>query len=243
MIDAIKLKESPGKDWEKRRRQLLKDPWLKRKTDRLRRLREHAEYLQKFCPEIVTIEPKGLVIDIGPGPGELLEIARYYGHEVMGIDAEIESRGGMGNEYLEYSQLMAQRQDITVHYCGFLWWMDNVLTFGTQQWHEMPASCVLINSRGSIEQTMCDYMDGVPHDVHHDCKLLSWRENGETADAFEGLFVKIKKLLRPGCSLLINANGAANVEFYDKTVLHAAERVGLRLVMYEAPTLHKWVKP
>ena len=243
MIDAIKLKRSPGKRWERRRDELLQDSWLANKTDRLRRLREHAEYVQKYCPEITTIEPKGLVLDIGPGPGELLEIARYYGHEIFGIDAADDTTGGMGREYLEYSQLMTERQKLNVEYCNFRWWLENVLSYGTVEWRDMPASCVLINSRGSIEQAMSEYMDGVPHDVHHDCKRLAWRENGETSDAFEGMFTKLKKMLRPGCCLLIHANGCANVEYYDKLVLESAERAGLRLAMYESPTLHKWVKP
>lgn len=239
MID-IRLRKASNK-WRAQRDALLRDdPWLQRKTDRCRRLAEHAEYIKKYCPEMQTLRG-GIVIDIGPGPGEFLEIARHFRHSPYGIDAETGS-GGMGDKYLRYSKLMTARQGLHVDYCGLEFWLNNVFTGGTLEWRDMSAGVVLINSRGSIEQAFSEHMEGVPHDVHHNCKMLAWRESGETEDVFFGAFAKFQRLLKPGCGVLIHANGAANGEYYDSVVMRAAEENGFDCVLHEGLVLHKWVK-
>lgn len=239
MID-IPLRKACSQ-WEARRDLLVRgDDWLQRKTDRLRRLGEISEYVKTNCPEIMKT-PKGLVVDIGPGPGEFLEIARHYGHEVFGVDAET-GTGGMGNKYLDLSRLMTERQRVNVEYCGFEFWLTNIFTHGTYEWRELASSCVLINSRGSIEQSMSAHMEGIPHHVHHDCKQLAWKDSGETRDAFGGMFAKFKRLVKPGGHVLIHANGSANDKFYDEVVCESAERNAFKLVGGAGLTLHKWAR-
>ena len=46
-------------------------------------VREHQEYIDAWCPELRRTAP-GLVGDVGCGCGELLEIARPHGHEILG---------------------------------------------------------------------------------------------------------------------------------------------------------------
>ena len=204
-----------------------------KKTDRARRLRENSEYIERYCPQLMPLEPM-VVIDIGPGPGEFLEIARSFGNEVHGIDART-GDGGMGAKYLRYSELMTDRQELSVDYYGLGRWIKDIST----SWH---GAADLINSRGSIEQAMSGHMDGPPHDEHHKCDRLSWNEGGETRDAFDELFAAFNRMLRPGGKVLIHANGAANVDFYDELVTDVAEANGMFLELCKRPRLHRWVK-
>lgn len=208
---------------------MMADPWLKRKTDRTRRLAEHWAYVEKHLPEIVT-EPSGIVIDIGPGCGELLEIAREYGHEHIGVDSP-DGVGGMGGKYVAACKFRHEQQGLRVEYMDALGWFAR----------NRPTGVLAVNFRGSIEQAMSRYMDGEPHDKHHDCKQLAWRFDNATYCAFRALFRTISDMLRPGGVLMIHANGAKNSHEYDTEVRKVAEEF-LDLVHHEPPTVHKWRK-
>jgi SAM-dependent methyltransferase len=216
---------------------LLRDPWLCRKTDRVRRLSEHHAHLYKYLRELCDSRSvgTGTVVDIGPGPGEFLELCRYYGHKVLGIDAP-NGRGGMGDEYLEYSRLMTARQDIPVDCQGFVKWIC--------QPHEGERETILsVNSRGSIEQALSKHMIGEPHDLHHDCRKMAWSMSAAMNETFEVMFDGLSRLLVPGGLFLVVANGALNATDYDSAIVQHAEKNGsFELVKHVSPTLHKWRK-
>lgn len=223
------LKPVPSPEWQAEWGALMADPWLRRKTDRARRMAEHQAYVDKYLPEIKTSSP-GLVIDIGPGCGELLEIAQQHGHAAIGVDAP-NGAGGMGDAYLKSCRLMHQRQGLNVEYMDALGWFAR----------NRPSNVVAISARGSIEQVFARYMDGEPHDRHHNCRLLEWRFDNATHCAMRAMFRTIADMLRPDGILMIHANGAKNSSEYDKQVQIAAGEF-LTLLHTEPFTIHKWGK-
>ena len=230
----IPLKPIRSTEWEEEYNLLMQDTWLRKKLKRESRLKEHYDYIDQYLPEIRTME-RGLVIDLGPGCGELLEIARMYKHDILGVDAKT-GAGGMGDSYLRVSQLMTQRQKIPVEYVGFREWVE-------QEFRNLTSSVVVINSRGSIEQMYHSHMEGESHDRHQCCHRLAWKITGALDDELARMFRVFWMLLRPGGVVRIHANGARNTEAYNKMVLECSKASGLKLIANESNRLHKWVKP
>lgn len=226
----LSLRPAPSIQWHDREQELLLDKWLARKVDRNRRVGEHLRYVLRHCPQIRTVEP-GLVIDVGPGPGELLEIARALGHEHQGIDAP-DGVGGMGDKYVEYSRMMHQRQGLAVDYKGFLAWLEDP-PIGNR--------AVLINLRGSIEQSLCDFMTGDPHHEHQDCKQLEWEFGERLVATVDKMCSVFRSLLRDDGCVLIHCNGSASVgeRLFDALLDHTAARAGFAVAVGE-PRFHKW---
>lgn len=214
--------------------ELMADPWLHEKLRRDRRLREHGDYLERLVPWIADVEP-GLVIDIGPGGGELLEICRELGHEVIGIDA-VSGSGGMGAAYLEASQLLTKARGLQVNYCGIWCHAKTGVVFGKK-------GAVLINSRGSLEQVFSDYMDGPPHDEHHKASQMTWRLGDKmTVTAMRRLMDWAAFQLRPGGVFLCHLNGSTNTERAELDLDMQAMKAGLQ-AEYVEPKIHRWTKP
>lgn len=181
------------------------NPWLQRKVDRSRRLKELREYVDNFIPEMRQRPLQGF-LDIGPGPGELIELAMAESMDAYGWDAE-SPEGGMGNEYLRYSRLMHMTRGLDVEYC------NDFRPICTRFRNALS----IINLRGSIEQVMSKFMIGEPHHIHQDCRKLAWNE--ETGEgALISFFRVMRESLTDNGILMIAANGASNVEWYDNTV-------------------------
>lgn len=179
------------------------DPWLRKKVDRNRRMMELRKYVDEFLPEL-RHRPLCGFLDIGPGPGELIELAMAEGMDAYGWDAET-PEGGMGDAYLQYSKLSHKERGLDVTYCNDY--------RGIQA--RFNGSLSIINLRGSIEQALGDLMIGEPHDKHHDCRKLAW----DTAKGRDGLmsFLKCMRASLTGNGILmIAANGASNTDWYDK---------------------------
>lgn len=220
---AKSLKE----EWD----ELMKDPWLVKKTDRARRIKEISAYIANNCADEFMSEG-GLIVDVGPGPGEFLEIARYHGNDIMGVDAPT-GDGGMGNAYVRASRLMHIRQNIPVMYQRFTLWLC------AQHASTNPCRPKLINFRGSIEQCFSKQMHGPPHHLHQDCSKLSWKEDGATEDAIRQAFKIMHDLLVDGGAILIHANGAKNFDWFKGQVLSLAHEIEFECVK-DDERLMKW---
>lgn len=235
----LPLRPSPSPEWDAEWAELMRaDPWLAKKVNREQRLREHWRYVQQWLPEIKVMD--GALLDIGPGMGELLEIAEHFGCEAAGLDAEC-GEGGMGDGYHRAACLMLDRQFLTIVRSG-----DSLGTL-TAQSVLHPGAYSAINARGSVEQIFSRYMLGVPHHVHQDCKQLRW-DMPRAAPKIDAFMDACQRLLRPGGVLMIHANGCAtegpgNIHEYDAAILMSAARAGLEVVKRFPPVIHKWRKP
>lgn len=227
----IPLKPVPSAAWLEEYEQMSSDPWLFRKLSREKRLADKLDYIDKRIPELVRFKG-GLVIDLGPGPGEFLEVCRHLGFDVLGVDAET-GEGGMGNEYLAMSRLLCERQDVPVEYVGLRSWVE-------EPFDEGPA--VLINSQGSIEQMFSHRMEGPPHHLHQDCSRLSWIKDKQTEAEIQEFVNACFERLEPSGLLVIYANGSKNHAWFDERLRLAAVHAGFDLLR-EGSRFCKWRKP
>jgi hypothetical protein len=228
---------------------LLANPWLGNKLNRVRRIGEHGDYLARWVPGIAEVK-RGVVIDVGPGGCELLEIVKQIGHFACGIDAQ-GGMGGMGEDYLEACRLLAQAQGIPVAYCdalhairkwregGRVFHQDTVLDEAIRS----GGCAVLINSRGSMEQVFSRYMDGKPHDLHHMASNMTWRLSDKlTLRRMRDVMAWASHVLRPGGVFLCHLNGSTNSVAAEIQLDRLASDEGL---MVDTPEerVHLWTRP
>lgn len=220
-------------EWVDKYKDLMEDEFLKKKFNREKRLHDHVEYLESFASDVVHKKNKeGLyVVDIGPGPGELLEICRALGYKTKGYDAKIEDCE-MGVPYIELSRHMAKRQKLDIEYCGF----ENILD-------DLPLednSVFMISSRGSIEQVFKKHLIGVPHREHHSARMLTWSLSKKMKEDFVSLFEQAKRVLVPGGIFLVYGNGATNISAYNDFILETISQVeGLTCDGTDNQTIHR----
>lgn len=215
--DALQLLPIPSPEWQKKFTDLMQDEYLSRKYNRDRRIRDHYQYLRDLCPTIFDAQDACnlKVVDIGPGPGELLEIARDLGYKAVGYDAKLEDCE-MGVPYIALSAMMAERQQLNIEYCGFETILPNLPI--------EDASTFLINSRGSIEQVFKGHLLGVPHREHHDARRMTWSMSAEMLGDFKNLFSEAARILVPGGYFLIHGNGATNIDDYHRMIVQIVEQ-------------------
>jgi len=176
-------------EWERKFKKLLTDPFLKKKYNRERRIREKKAYINENCPSLKT--GGKTVLDIGPGPGEFLELCRHYGNRVFGIDAAPDDCE-MGENYLKLSKMMCERQKLSVDYTGFSGktkFYSNMIDF--------------INSQGAIEQCFYDLLEGPPHRETHMAGLLSWKKGPEMHKRFIDMWTEFFRILTPGGNVML----------------------------------------
>ncbi|MCP3683534.1 MAG: class I SAM-dependent methyltransferase [bacterium] len=231
----MELKQIPSVEWQKKYDKLMKDPYLSKKYDRKRRIKEKRKYISELCPEIKRLRGK-LILDIGPGPGEFLEVCREFGHNVWGIDAKLND-AEMGDEYIQLSKLMSERQKILVDYVGFEDYLINDIAEDTDE-----NEVYLINFQGSLEQAFAKYMKGPRHRETKDASQLAWVIDDDLKHIFNLMFEEFHRILEPGGYVLIYGNGAKNVGAYDKLISATAAKYGFKLYLKKSHRLHKWRK-
>lgn len=225
----LPLMRDPSPQWQVEYMRLTRDPYLKKKYDRARRIHDKLNYIDDLLPEVK--KGGGVVLDIGPGPGEFLEVCRKYGNEVYGIDASFEDCE-MGDEYIRLSQLMTQLQKLQVWYNGF---KDFVIPLPDK-------SVTVINSQGSIEQVMKKHLVGPPHKQTKKASLLKWTGDDNMRADFEKMFVAFDRVLKPGGIVCIWANGAKNTKVYAELVDRLAKKYDWNVAKAKGDRLRKWVK-
>jgi len=228
----------PSDTWQDEYEACLADPYLQKKYDREKSIREHVDYFGRYCPELVPVtKPPGLVVDIGPGFGVGLEVARQLGYDTIGVESP-SGDGGMGDAYHRLSRLLHARQKLAVTYVGWQEWVEAA---------EIPEDSVfLFNSRGSWEQCYAELLSGPPHDRHHDCKQQTWDQIVTCVIRWRRAFAFMASRLVPGGLVLIHANGTGSStsdRWYSAAIAAAGEFAGLELALKEGNKLHKWKKP
>jgi len=237
----VELKKIPYADWQEKYDKLMTDPYLSKKYNRKKRIKAKRAYMTNQTPEIKRCKGK-LILDIGPGPGEWLELCREFGHDVIGIDAKFKDCE-MGSEYIHLSNLMTDRQKIPLYYIGFEWYlylMDQEKRVTDTPPIIKDESVFYINSQGSIEQCFKDYMTGPPHRETKKSSLLSWVVDNKLRELFKKMFTEFERILEPGGFIFIWANGSANNPEYDNLILETLKQFdNLDLYRKDGKLVHK----
>jgi len=241
------LKKIPHEGWQKTYDGLMKDNYLSRKYNRKKRIRDKRKYMTEMTPEIKAHKGENkLILDIGPGPGEWLEICREFGHRIIGIDAMINDCE-MGNAYIQLSELMTKRQKIDVYYIG----LDNYIYTASQLSGKHPKvmkdrpllednSVFYINSQGSIEQCFKDYMAGTPHRITKKASGLTWIIDKNLKDIFNKMFAEFERILEIGGYIFIWGNGSTDDAAYNKLIHDSIKKFpALKLVHNPGNRIHK----
>ena len=243
---SLELKPIPYPDWQAKYNKLMKDPYLSKKYNRQKRIKDKRKYMGSITPELKHCKGK-VVLDIGPGPGEYLEIVRDLGHTGIGIDAKI-SDCEMGNEYIKLSQLMCDRQKLFIRYIGFDTYIKRGCLFafkdayGNTEEDIIPDHSVYyINSQGSIEQCLKDYMEGPPHRETKDASQLKWKVEQRTWNIFYKMFQEFDRILEDNGYLVIWGNGSKNNAAYDNFIMETAKKFpAFKLFKKVKKTFHKF---
>jgi SAM-dependent methyltransferase len=249
---GLELKEVPYPGWIEKYNKLMKDPYLSKKYNRRKRIKAKRKFMGNCTPELKHCKAK-VVLDIGCGMGEYLEICREKGHIGIGIDAKI-TDCEMGNEYIKMAQLMRDRQKLEIHYIGFDNYLDGKhfkpiegVIDENYEVHVFPHiqenSIFYIVMQGSIEQCFKDYMEGVPHKVSKKASGLRWKVEKKTWDIFYKMFEEFERILCEGGYLVIWANGSKNNADYDNFILETAKKFpAFKLFKKKGKTFHKFRK-
>lgn len=227
-----KLNPVPSAEWQAKYDELMKDPYLSKKYNRNKRIKDHKEYIKKCTPEITRCIGR-TVLEIGPGMGEWLELCSMYGHDGIGIESEL-NESEMGNEYSQMIKLMAERQNLNINFVGFV----NYL-YSEDKFIE-PGSIFYINIRGSIEQCFKDYMTGIPHKITKNAHGLKWNITTELWDLWDKMVAEFDRILEVGGFIYCWANGSQNNPEYDNLWLETLKKYPkLKLFKKEGKLQHK----
>ena len=174
---------------------------LKDKLNMERRNIELHNYINTFLPEMKNLpdsqKQNKYVIDLGPGPGDFLEISRNLGFKIKGYDAKLDSIKGMGMDYVNLCAIYAKEKNIPIDYCNF----EETEFRGIED-----DSVYIINSRGSFEQIFSKYLLGIPHYKTH-LSNQEWSHTDEMYYRFKTFFSNCSKKLIKNGVLLIAFNG------------------------------------
>lgn len=226
----LPLNPSPGSDWDRSYFELLKDPFISKKYNRVNRLNDKIIYIKKYLPEIK--ESTGSVLDIGPGDGCFLEVCRFYGNEIRGIDAKLDD-SDMGDAYMRLSKLLVERQKIPVDYVGF----DNLLKLGPLPFETNSLSA--INSQGCIEMIFRDFMEGQPLKEHRNTSKISWNITPNLQDMFLTFLSESSRILKPNGILLIYGNACGNQNSYHEMIHDISKKANFNIEFSDGSRLHK----
>jgi hypothetical protein len=208
---------SVNSEWEKQYSLILADPFIKRKYNRERRIKDKIAYIEEWTPEVM--QGNGFVVDIGSGPGEYLELCRFFGNKIQGFDARIDL-SMMGNNYIKLSMLMSERQQIPIMFDDFL---NVIRSEGSIE----PNTVTIINSQGAIEQIFKQYIE-FPEDFNSEGWIPShngfWVGSKKCQEDFDAMFLCFNKWLLPNGKIVLYPNGSKNDHVFDALMLNALKK-------------------
>ncbi len=251
----MKIRPEPTTTWISEWEAVSNDPYVATKIHRKRRISEIMDFITSYIPELkgpdsdVDLEDgeivddttegkaKKVVVDIGPGFMEFLEIARVYGNEIRGIDSPYDENG-MGSKYQRASMLMAQRQQVPVAYDGFNNWVSNGFPYADN-------SIFIYNSIGSMDFVLRDFTIGTPGvEFENDSKKLSYVFDTKFEDFLVKMFKEVERTLIPNGVFMIYFNPSGNQkEFAEYLMKLIPNKVpGMQLVNSDMLRIFKFVK-
>lgn len=208
---------------------LIKDKYLSKKYNRNKRLKQKLQYYN----EIVSFNKRQLkyvdkfILDIGPGPGEFLEICRAMGfNKVLGVDANFNTNTNesvcMGNEYLSLSKLMVSVNKLNVLYTGLEYFISNVINKFDNE------SILLINSQGSFEQAFSKFIIG--DNFRGGRNVIEWDLNLSFIACLTCFIGIVSRVLVKDGMLVIWMNGTKNQEDFNKMFMNLLKDEPLKVV-------------
>jgi len=227
----LKLLPVPNEEWLLTYNEVMRDKFIQIKYNREKRINEKKEYIDKYLPEI---KYGGLrVLDLGPGPGEFLELCRFYGNDIVAIDSDTDANP-MGKSYGVLSKLMSKRQNIPVIYGGIQKFINS---FDVSGFPFDNNTIDIVNSQGSIEQIFSGYSDKIENNV-----LTTLRENKQTEDIFYSFFEDIYRMLKISGIVYIYGNGFINQKYYNALVKRISLDFHFKITYTDNKRRHKLVK-
>ncbi len=235
-MNKLDLYPVPNSTWQQEYNLLTSDPYVKKKYNRTNNINRFNHWVSNYLPEVKT--GGKVVMDIGPGFGEFLEICRSYGNEVSGIDASMDVISVMGNEYMRCAKLMTERQKLDVLYYGF----DKLIEEGGIKYPDNHID--IINSVGCFEMMFKKFHIGEDLNKHRNTSLVSINPTDECKEYLLKIFREMYRVLKINGCFIIYFNTIKNMkEFSDFMVSSVNNNVGgLKLVKAENNLIFKFVK-
>jgi SAM-dependent methyltransferase len=208
--------------------ELMKSELLAKKVERVERIRGKQQYIENYLPEI----KKGgkAVLDIGPGPGEFLELARYYGCAIVGVDncSDPMIKGDTLRLYQRFCKLNHARQLLWVIHEDF----NKIVERGFKSL-SLPAFDI-VNCQHAINLIFSGNFYGSIENGD------SWIFDDTLAALFDSLFCFFADAVLPGGAVMIAALNAANKSEYSVKITHAAVSHGFRVEICDNELNHKF---
>lgn len=226
----LNLFDIPRNDWKDEYEDVLSDDYVSKKYNREKRLTKKLAYIKNYLPEFYNDIQNGIIVDLGPGPGEFLELFREKGYSAIGFDTKI-GDSYMGDEYLKISRLMVERQRLDVRYVG----VETLLNFPFED-----GEVLLVNSQGSIEQIFKEFLIVKPCKIHKDYRRISWDMSDKMIERITNFFKEIYRILKKDGVCLIYGNRTKNNKPYANLIRNIIGSIdGFHLEMDIKDRLHK----
>lgn len=232
----LPLQDIPSPEWREEFETLLKHPYIQKKYNRPWRLGQKTKYIDEHLPEV---KKTGYVLDIGPGPGEFLEICRAYGNKILGIDAKVEE-SMMGYPYCRLSKMMTQRQKVPVLYENFESYLEEERRLPIED-----GVLTVINSQGALEQVFRKHIKHPPSPGDGSATVSHkgiWKVSRQLITQFQFMFEEFKRTLVKGGVIFWYGNGSNNPLTYHNLVKDTAHMNGFRIVATDERQRHKMRK-
>lgn len=212
--------------------ELLLDPWLVKKVDRVARLIEKNKYIEQNLEEIKRGGKK--VLDIGTGTGEFLEYCRKYNNDAIGLEKwhDLKCRW---NSYTRYSKIRWARQGLTVLNYDF----SELILKKESAFDDKKFD--VINCQHSINfifNSCFDFIKSRPLYLNDG----RWIFGADFSTSFSRFFWWCSEHLVAGGILLVASLCSENSEKYSEEILKISEKFGLGLIFNRKNLIHKWRK-
>lgn len=210
--------------------ELIRDPWLSKKTNRAFRAQEKKEYIDCLIPEVKS--GGKMVLDIGAGTGEFLEYCRLYDNKAIGMDDFDNSKK---NLYSRFSKIQWARQDLDVRNYDFA----ELISRESSEFDDIKFN--IINCQHAINFIFKNVFDFKETSTVY-LNDGNWIFGKEFDDYFSKFFKWCSEHLATNGVLLVASLRSENRSQYSTIIDRLAVKYDLGLVMNKSFLIHKWRK-